>query len=133
MRSVYRPGLLAVVVVLAGSFPTYLMTQEAPDTIHMPGSRRAGVTFVHIDHVDRTECVTCHHEPLPENPGATDQGPCSGCHADIAEEPMRTNRRDAFHNVRATAGICVDCHTTSAESGATVPVRCAECHKTEET
>jgi hypothetical protein len=133
MTTRFRFMLLLVAFVVGGAYPVHLLTQEAPPgVIRMPGSRLAGVTFPHADHEDRAECVACHHESLPEKPATSEFAPCISCHTDVAEEPMRTNRRDAFHNARATEGLCVDCHIRETEAGSSPPARCVDCHKEEQ-
>lgn len=132
MKSEHRFVLLAAAIVVAVLFPAYMTAQEAgPDIVHMQGGRLAGVTFNHAARATETECVTCHHESKPEMPATSEYGQCSSCHLDTVEAPMTTNRRDAFHDARATQGICIDCHTTDIAAGKTVPTRCRDCHRTE--
>jgi hypothetical protein len=130
MKTGTRPVLLALLFLFGGVQPARLLTQEAPpDTIIMRGPTVAGVRFVHVDHVERAECVACHHESRPELPSSDEYGRCSSCHTETVEPPLVTNRRDAFHDRRARQGLCVDCHITEAAAGKATPARCADCHK----
>src|SRR4051812_42463615 len=62
---------------------------------------------------------------------AAPQQNCTDCHTKVATAPMKTKTQAAFHNPTATAGICIDCHKTSAAAGKKAPAKCADCHKKE--
>jgi hypothetical protein len=127
-----RLVLTAAALVIGVLLPLELATQQAPDTILLKGPTFGGVTFSHIQHVDRGGCMACHHESKPELPATEEYGSCKSCHTLTVEPPLVTNARDAFHDRRARQGICVDCHTTEAANGKTPPARCTDCHKAEQ-
>jgi len=131
MRSGFRPLLLGVLALTVGVFPARLATQEAPDTIVLKGATRRAVTFVHVTHSQAAECVVCHHESKPEKPATSDTDKCGSCHPEVAEAPMTTNLRDAFHDRTARQGVCVECHLKATAEGKTAPARCVDCHKVE--
>ena len=117
-------------LLMAGSFSALQAQQApAPDTVVMEGSPVGTVTFSHAEHQTMTDCVACHHESRPEKP-ATDQfQPCDDCHTKSPSPPMTTSLRDAFHDVRAQAGVCIDCHKNEEQpDAAQAPVRCNACH-----
>jgi nitrate/TMAO reductase-like tetraheme cytochrome c subunit len=39
---------------------------------------------------------------------------------------MKTSLQAAFHDPKAAAGTCIDCHK---QKGGPAPVKCLECHK----
>ena len=117
-------------MVAAGSFGTLAAQENAPDTIMMTGSSPlGGVMFLHGSHKEKAECTACHHESRPEMPATSEHQACSTCHTKTPTAPMTTSIRDAFHDARAQAGTCMDCHRTESEAGTVVPLKCAECHK----
>lgn len=126
-----RTGLKSALtmVVLAIAFPVALATQAAPDTVILKGSTFGGVKFAHAQHEAQTECVVCHHVTRPEMPNTAEYATCKSCHTETVEPPMVTNARDAFHDRRAREGLCVTCHISRAEEGASTPARCSDCHK----
>ena len=103
----------------------------APDTITMGGPPIGVVTFTHAKHQDMLECVACHHESKPAMPATAPYQPCDVCHTKSPEPPVTTSLRDAFHDKRGQAGLCIDCHKQEAETAsdpAAIPVRCNTCH-----
>jgi hypothetical protein len=87
------------------------------------------VTFDHVQHVDRAaDCNVCHHESRPQKPLEAKQQACRDCHTQPAVAPMKTSLRDAFHDAKAAAGTCVDCHKQTPAPSKPVPVKCADCH-----
>lgn len=130
MKPAYRPVLIIAALMLAMAAPARLAPQDAPtEPIVLRGPTFGGVKFVHLKHADVAECAACHHEARPEMPMPDQFAGCRSCHTDVAEAPIVTNSRDAFHDRRAKQGLCVDCHTTKAAEGVTTPARCADCHK----
>jgi len=130
MKPEYTPVLIIAALMLAIAVPARLAPQEAPtEPIVLRGATFGGVKFAHLKHADVAECVVCHHEARPEVPMPDQFASCHSCHTDVAEPPMLTNARDAFHDRRAKQGLCVDCHTTKVAEGMTTPARCAACHK----
>ena len=129
MQRVWRI-LVVPAILVAGSF-TSLAAQDVtpPDTVVLTGAPLGSVTFLHGTH-DQSECTSCHHESRPEKPATESFQPCSACHTQPATAPMTTSLRDAFHDARAQAGLCVDCHTQAAEASGSAgpPVRCTTCH-----
>src|SRR3990172_1950269 len=104
---------------------------KAPDTVILKGSPLGGVKFEHKLHAEARgiKCETCHHPSKPQKPAAAPQQACAECHEKTAKPPMKTFLQAAFHNPRATAGTCIDCHTAENAKGKKAPVKCFECHK----
>jgi hypothetical protein len=107
----------------------------AADVVVLKGSPLGGVRFEHKLHTDRAgnKCETCHHSSKPEKPATAPQQACSDCHTKVAVSPMKTKYQAAFHNPMAQSGTCVDCHKAQSAKGKKAPVKCAECHKKENT
>lgn len=107
----------------------------AKDVVVLKGSPLGGVRFAHKLHTDRAgnKCETCHHSSKPEKPATAPQQACSDCHTKVAVSPMKTKYQAAFHNPMAQSGTCVDCHKAQSAKGKKAPVKCAECHKKENT
>jgi hypothetical protein len=117
-------------MVIAGSFGPLAAQENAPDTVVMTGaSPLGGVSFSHATHQEMAECTACHHESRPEMPLTSEHQSCSACHTTTPAAPVKTSIRDAFHDARAQAGTCVDCHVTESEAGKVVPLKCGECHR----
>ncbi len=107
----------------------------ARDVVVLKGSPLGGVRFEHKLHTDRAgnTCETCHHSSRAEKPATAPQQACSDCHTKVAVSPMKTKYQAAFHNPMAQSGTCVDCHKARNATGKKAPVKCAECHKKENT
>ena len=103
----------------------------AKDVVVLTGSPMGGVRLEHKLHVERAanKCETCHHASRPEKPATAPQQACSTCHTKVAASPMKTKYQAAFHNPTAQSGTCVDCHKAENAKGKKSPVKCAECHK----
>jgi c(7)-type cytochrome triheme protein len=88
------------------------------NVVAMPGPQRAsgfgGVKFEHKSHVGEhnAQCENCHHTLKDGAPGGATQQACSTCHTKSPKAPVKTGLEAAFHNVGATAGVCIDCHKT---------------------
>lgn len=122
-------AVFATTLTLALAVSDAAAQENAPDTVVLTGSRLGQVSFSHVGHADLTECVTCHHESRPEKPSASTTQPCTACHTSSPAPPMTTSIADAYHDRRATAGLCIDCHKEEAETAAEPPpLRCNECH-----
>ena len=93
-------------------------------------AKLGAVTFDHGKHVSelKIECATCHHPNRPEKPLAAQRQACRECHTQPAAAPMKTSLRDAMHDGKAAAGICVGCHRDPKNQGRATPVKCADCH-----
>jgi len=91
-------------------------------------AKLGAVTFDHERHAGKRgiACTTCHHPSRPQKPLASEQQACRDCHTMPAGPPMKTSLQAAFHDPRAAAGTCIDCHRKSAGSA---PVKCLECHR----
>jgi hypothetical protein len=93
-------------------------------------AKTGAVTFDHKRHAEKApDCATCHHESRPEKPLVAKQQACRECHTPQATPPMMTSLRNAFHDGKAAAGICVDCHRKAANTTPPAPAKCADCHK----
>jgi hypothetical protein len=42
---------------------------------------------------------------------------------------MKTGIPAAFHDGKAAAGVCIDCHRQAAAKGKAAPVKCLDCHR----
>ena len=104
---------------------------KAPDTVILKGSPLGGVKFEHKLHAEARgiKCETCHHAFKTQKPASAPQQASAEGHEKTAKPPMKTFLQAAFHNPRATAGTCIDCHTSENAKGKKAPVKCFECHK----
>lgn len=102
-------------------------SESAPDTVVMGGPPVGTVSFSHAEHQTMTECVACHHESRPEKPLTDPYQACDACHQTSPSPPVTTSLRDAFHDMRAQKGLCIDCHK-EAGPDANAPIRCNTCH-----
>lgn len=130
MLRTLRLLIVPVALLVVGSVSGLAAQEDVarPDTVSMDGGRLGQVTFSHAAHETMTDCVACHHESRPEKPATERYQPCDACHVSQPVAPMTTSIRDAFHDVRAQSGVCIDCHKSDADTGAAAPVRCNECH-----
>jgi hypothetical protein len=103
----------------------------AKDVVVLTGSALGAVRLQHKLHAERegNTCTSCHHPSKPERPLKTPQQVCSDCHTKVAAAPMKTRYQAAFHDAKAQAGTCIDCHKTENAKGKKAPLKCAECHK----
>ena len=99
-----------------------------PDTVQYTPERGA-VTFTHGKHAKQVECASCHHDSKPEKPLATPRQKCGACHTDTVEAPMKTDRKNAYHDTSAKEGVCYTCHKKETEAGKEAPITCSGCHK----
>jgi hypothetical protein len=108
-------------------------TKAAPKDVVLLKASLGTVTFQHKTHSEsrKIACETCHHVSHPEKAATMPQEACSKCHTPVATSPMKTKLQAAFHNPRATAGICIDCHKAENAKGKAAPVKCLDCHKKE--
>ncbi len=114
--------------------PSLTMAQEkAPDSVVLKGNPMGGVKFDHAKHgkLVGDKCDTCHHASKPEKAMKAKQEKCQTCHTKVAEAPMKTNAKLAFHDAMAKKGTCVDCHVKEGAAGKKAPSKCADCHKKE--
>ena len=90
------------------------------------------VKFPHSSHLKVAgKCEVCHHASHSAKPLKSPQQPCTDCHTKPATPPVTTGLPAAFHNPMATAGLCITCHRTENSHGKAAPVKCADCHKKE--
>jgi hypothetical protein len=132
----HRLLMLASGVALAAAIaapPLSAQAPKAPDTIILKGAPMGGVKFDHKLHAkDAASCKTCHHPSKPEMPNKSEFQACTDCHSkQPAAAPLKTGKRDAFHDAMAKKGTCIDCHAKEAAAGKKAPVKCQECHKKE--
>lgn len=103
-----------------------------PDVVWMGSGELAWkVRLNHQAHVEKygIACQLCHHPPRTERPPvAGDFQACSSCHELAVRIPMRTTLQLAFHDARASSGLCIDCHQTKSEQGLDPPLACEGCH-----
>ena len=137
MKNVQRLiiALAVLAFLLAGCSVLFAADKVAPDTVVLTGSPLGGVKFPHKAHAvtEKIKCDTCHHASKPEKPLTSPQEACTDCHTKTATPPMKTKLQAAFHNPTAQAGLCIDCHKAEAAKGKKAPVKCADCHKKENT
>ena len=90
------------------------------------------VRFPHSVHTRVAgKCEVCHHAGKPEKPLKSPQQACTDCHTKPPTPPVKVGLPGAFHNTRATAGLCITCHNTENAEGKAAPVKCSDCHKKE--
>jgi hypothetical protein len=101
----------------------------------LKGGALGAVKFQHKLHTERAgkKCETCHHASRPEKPGKAKQESCLDCHTRPPSPGMKTGLPAAFHNATAKAGVCIDCHQAENARGKKAPIKCADCHKKENT
>jgi hypothetical protein len=89
------------------------------------------VTFDHAKHAEtmKIACETCHHASMPEKPLVAQQQACRECHTQPAVAPMKTGLRNAMHDAKAAAGLCIDCHKKPENQAKVTIAKCADCHK----
>lgn len=137
MRLFSRLLLAGAALALSGSLTSVAAQETAedkgPEVMTLTGAPMGGVKFMHAAHQKMTECASCHHESKAEKPMTSANQKCSSCHVKEPEAPMKTNAKLAFHDTANKTGVCLSCHIKEAEAGKTVPVKCAECHKKENT
>lgn len=97
--------LLAVFAVVGIAF--YAVAAAQPQIVYE--ARNGNVTFDHVSHKEKGDCVSCHHT------GSYDS--CRSCH-DGAKASSGKDPRGAFH------AFCIDCHKEAGMRGT-----CNECHK----
>ena len=102
--------------------------------IPLKGPSMATVNFPHAAHLKVAgKCEICHHASKPEKPLKSAQEVCTDCHTKPPAPPVSTGLQAAFHNPTATAGLCITCHKTENSRGKAAPVKCADCHKKDNT
>ncbi|KAB2948825.1 MAG: cytochrome c3 family protein, partial [Thermoanaerobaculia bacterium] len=113
------------------TMPADLPERPQPAGIVTLPARLGPVSFDHGQHASgrKIDCATCHHPSRPEKPLAARQQACRECHAQPAVAPMKTSLREAFHDAKATRGICVDCHRDPKNGDLALPSKCADCHR----
>ena len=90
------------------------------------------VKFPHSAHLKVAgRCEVCHHASKPAKSLKSPEEACTDCHTKPATPPVTIGLQAAFHNPTATAGLCVTCHQTENSHGKAAPVKCADCHKKE--
>ena len=94
-------------------------------------AKLGAVTFDHQKHAEAMAipCAKCHHASRPEKPLAAQQQGCRDCHTSPATPPLKTSLQAAFHDPKATAGTCIECHREAVAKGKKSPVGCPQCHK----
>ena len=124
------PAWAGLILLIAFS-STY--AQEPPQgAILLKGPSMGAVKFPHAAHLKVAgRCVVCHHPSKPEKSLKVPQEACTDCHTKPPTPPVTTGLQAAFHNPTATAGLCVTCHQTENTHGKAAPVKCADCHKKE--
>lgn len=139
MRAGYKYLLLGTAFACAGSFNGLAAQQKAPPkasakapaVVVLKGAAIGGVKFAHAVHENKTACETCHHASLPAKPLTSPHQQCGDCHTKPVSAPMKTSKRDAFHDALAKKGTCVDCHAKETAAGKVTPAKCVSCHKKE--
>lgn len=118
---------LMSLTILCGS----VLSQEAPSApIVFKGPTMGAVSFPHSAHTRVAgKCEVCHHASKPAKALKSPQQACTDCHTKPPTPPVTTGLQAAFHNPTATAGLCVTCHKTENSHGKAAPVKCADCHK----
>jgi len=126
-------GLVGLSLVLIPC--SSVLSQEAPSApIVLKGTTMGAVRFPHSPHTRVAgRCEVCHHASKPEKPLQSAQQLCSDCHTKPPTPPVTTSLQAAFHNSSATAGLCITCHKTENARGKAAPVKCADCHKKDNT
>lgn len=125
MRWIARTVVMSAVVAAWGQ-----QTPQAPIT--MEGPTMGAVRFSHWTHTHIAgKCGLCHHASKPEKPMKGSQQACLDCHTKPPTPPVRVGLPNAFHNAGATSGLCITCHKTENAEGRAAPVKCADCHKKE--
>jgi len=105
--------------------------QQAPAApVVLKGPTMGAVRFPHAAHTRVAgKCEVCHHPSNPEKPLKAPQEACTDCHTKPPTPPVTVGLPAAFHNAAASAGLCITCHKTENKEGRAAPVKCAECHK----
>jgi len=121
-----QSALLAAVAVPLWS------QQAPPGSVVLKAPTMGAVRFQHSTHTRVAgKCEVCHHASKPEKPLKAPQEACLDCHTKPPTPPVKTGLPAAFHNPGATAGLCITCHKTQNAEGKATPVKCADCHKRE--
>jgi Class III cytochrome C family len=122
-------ALLAPVLLMAVA--SIVVGQEAPPApVPLKGPTMGTVVFPHSAHTRVAgKCEVCHHPSNPEKPLKAAQEACTDCHTKPPTPPVRVGLQAAFHNPTASAGLCITCHKTENAEGKAAPVKCADCHK----
>jgi len=107
--------------------------QEPPQgAVLLKGSSMGAVKFPHAAHLKVAgRCEVCHHLSNSAKPLKLPQQACTDCHTKPPTPPVTTGLQAAFHNPTAAAGLCITCHHTENSHGKAAPVKCADCHKKE--
>lgn len=124
----------------ASSSPASTQPQSSSPPLPKRPQPKAKITLpaklgaVTLDHKKHAEvmaipCARCHHASRPEKPLVAEQQACRECHTTPATAPLKTNLQAAFHDPKAAAGTCLDCHREALAKGKPAPVKCMECHK----
>jgi hypothetical protein len=125
-------------VALAGFFMLIIVcgsasSQEAPSApIVLKGATVGAVKFSHATHTRVAgKCEVCHHASKPQKPLKSPQQVCTDCHTKPPTPPVTIGLQAAFHNSSGNSGLCIACHKTENAQGKAAPVKCADCHKNE--
>jgi nitrate/TMAO reductase-like tetraheme cytochrome c subunit len=106
------------------------LSAQSTDKIVLRGKNMAPVSFDHAAHMSLERgCIACHHESKNQKPSVNEFEKCGECHTQPATAPVTTNWTNAFHNVSATKGLCIDCHKDELKAGKQAPVQCKQCHR----
>ena len=105
---------------------------EAPETTMIDDCviKKGPVAFNHKAHVDRAECVTCHHTQEGLTADSTEEvESCGACHNEPEDEAtpvcsQMSKSKNPFHIT------CIGCHKEMVDAGEseTAPTKCTECH-----
>ena len=125
------PTLLGILllIVLCGT----AVSQRPPSSpVILKGPTMGAVKFPHAAHIRVAgKCEVCHHPSKSAKPLKLPQQACTDCHTKPPTPPVSIGLQAAFHNPTATAGLCITCHNTENSHGKAAPVKCADCHKKE--
>jgi len=129
MRPTMRTMLLQVALLTMTGVIAW--GQQAPaEPITLKGATKGAVKFSHSAHTRVAgKCEVCHHASKPEKPLKSPQQACTDCHTKPPTPPVKVGLPGAFHNASATAGLCITCHKTENTEGKAAPVKCADCHR----
>ena len=126
LRSSLGVAGLAVLVCAA------VMAAAPPDEITIDDcqSKQAAVKFPHKAHMEKTECVTCHHTQKDlKADAAVEVQKCGSCHT--APEKAETPKCAEMSLTKNPFHIgCINCHKEDAKKNTATkaPTKCADCH-----
>lgn len=126
-----RAVLILPALFLLTMYCGKLFCQQAPASqVVLKGPTMGAVRFSHAAHTRVAgKCEVCHHASKPEKPLKAQQEACTDCHTKPPTPPVKVGLQAAFHNPSASAGLCITCHKTENSEGKAAPVKCADCHK----